>query len=96
MAFGKLVWRWFSRFACVGPPAIRWAIDRMPAKTPWTSIASLPPYGLKTPLAALASDAHRSRERDGQVIARDIETVASAMGRRVGRELARARLRAPR
>jgi signal transduction histidine kinase len=53
-------------------------------------------HGLKTPLAALASDAHRSRERGEQVMARDIETVASAMGRRVDRELARARLRAPR
>jgi signal transduction histidine kinase len=50
-------------------------------------------HGLKTPLAALVADAGRLRDRGEQAIARDIETVASAMGRHVDRELTRARLR---
>jgi signal transduction histidine kinase len=50
-------------------------------------------HGLKTPLAALIADAGRLRDRGEQAIALDIETVASAMGRHVDRELTRARLR---
>jgi signal transduction histidine kinase len=50
-------------------------------------------HGLKTPLAALASDARRLRERGNEEIARDIESVADAMSRHVDRELARARAR---
>jgi signal transduction histidine kinase len=50
-------------------------------------------HGLKTPLAALTSDALRLREKGETVIAGDIESVAAAMGRHVDRELARARVR---
>jgi signal transduction histidine kinase len=50
-------------------------------------------HGLKTPLAALAADASRLRERGERDIARDIEAVSEAMGRHVDRELARARIR---
>ena len=50
-------------------------------------------HGLKTPLAALAADAARLRERGEEVIAQDIEAVGDAMSRHVDRELARARLR---
>jgi signal transduction histidine kinase len=50
-------------------------------------------HGLKTPLAALAGDARRLRERGEGEIARDIESVAEAMVRHVDRELARARAR---
>ncbi len=50
-------------------------------------------HGLKTPLAALAADASRLREHGEHAIASDIESVASAMGRHVDRELARARVR---
>jgi signal transduction histidine kinase len=50
-------------------------------------------HGLKTPLAALASDAGRLRERGEHVIARDIEAISEAMGRQVDREMMRARLR---
>ena len=50
-------------------------------------------HGLKTPLAALAADATRLRERGEQVIAQDIEAVGDAMSRHVDRELARARAR---
>lgn len=50
-------------------------------------------HGLKTPLAALAADASRLRERGERDIARDIESVGEAMGRHVDRELARARVR---
>jgi signal transduction histidine kinase len=50
-------------------------------------------HGLKTPLAALAADASRLRERGERDIARDIEVVGEAMGRHVDRELARARVR---
>jgi len=50
-------------------------------------------HGLKTPLAALAGDAKRLRERGQEDIARDIESVAGAMSRHVDRELARARAR---
>jgi signal transduction histidine kinase len=49
-------------------------------------------HGLKTPLAALATDAARLRERGEDRLARDIETVGEAMSRHVDRELARARL----
>ena len=50
-------------------------------------------HGLKTPLAALAADASRLRERGERDIASDIETVGEAMSRHVDRELARARVR---
>ena len=50
-------------------------------------------HGLKTPLAALAADASRLRERGEHDIARDIDAVGEAMGRHVDRELARARVR---
>jgi len=50
-------------------------------------------HGLKTPLAALAADASRLRDRGEREIARDIEAVGEAMGRHVDRELARARVR---
>ena len=50
-------------------------------------------HGLKTPLAALASDAARLRERGEGAIAQDIEAVGDAMSRHVDRELARARVR---
>lgn len=50
-------------------------------------------HGLKTPLAALAADAARLRDRGEDKLARDIEAVGSAMSRHVDRELARARLR---
>ncbi len=50
-------------------------------------------HGLKTPLAALAADASRLRERGERDIACDIEAVGEAMGRHVDRELARARIR---
>ena len=50
-------------------------------------------HGLKTPLAALASDAARLRDRGEMALAQDIEAVGDAMSRHVDRELARARLR---
>ena len=50
-------------------------------------------HGLKTPLAALAADAVRLRDRGETTIAQDIETVGDAMSRHVDRELARARVR---
>lgn len=50
-------------------------------------------HGLKTPLAALAADAARLRERGDEDIAQEIETVGDAMSRHVDRELARARAR---
>jgi signal transduction histidine kinase len=50
-------------------------------------------HGLKTPLAALAADATRLRERGEQDIAQGIEAVGDAMSRHVDRELARARAR---
>jgi len=50
-------------------------------------------HGLKTPLAALASDAGRLRERGEHGIARDIEAVGEAMSRHVDREMIRARVR---
>jgi signal transduction histidine kinase len=50
-------------------------------------------HGLKTPLAALAADASRLRERGERDIAQDIQAVGEAMGRHVDRELARARVR---
>lgn len=50
-------------------------------------------HGLKTPLAALAADVVRLRERGETAIAQDIEVVGDAMSRHVDRELARARVR---
>ncbi|HEY5217362.1 MAG TPA: sensor histidine kinase, partial [Pseudolabrys sp.] len=50
-------------------------------------------HGLKTPLAALAADAARLRDRGETIIAQDIEAVGDAMSRHVDRELARARVR---
>lgn len=50
-------------------------------------------HGLKTPLAALASDAARLRERGDEDIACGIEAVGDAMSRHIDRELARARVR---
>jgi signal transduction histidine kinase len=50
-------------------------------------------HGLKTPLAALAADAARLRDRGEATIAQDIEGVGDAMSRHVDRELARARVR---
>lgn len=50
-------------------------------------------HGLKTPLAALAADAARLRERGESTIALDIEVVGDTMRRHVDRELARARVR---
>ena len=50
-------------------------------------------HGLKTPLAALAADAARLRDRGETTIAQDIEAVGDAMSRHVDRELARARVR---
>ena len=51
-------------------------------------------HGLKTPLAALVSDAGRLRERGEDAIARDIEAACEAMSRHVDREMTRARVRA--
>lgn len=51
-------------------------------------------HGLKTPLAALAADAARLRAEGQPVLADDLEHLATAMRRRVERELIRARLRA--
>ena len=50
-------------------------------------------HGLKTPLAALAADAARLRERGERPSRKDIEAVGDAMSRHVDRELARARVR---
>jgi len=50
-------------------------------------------HGLKTPLAALATDAARLHERGEHIIAQDIAAVGEAMSRHVDRELARARVR---
>ena len=51
-------------------------------------------HGLKTPLAALVSDAARLRERGEHAIAHDIEALGEAMSRHVDREMTRARVRA--
>ena len=50
-------------------------------------------HGLKTPLAALAADVVRLRERGQDALADDIEAIGDAMSRHVDRELARARVR---
>lgn len=50
-------------------------------------------HGLKTPLAALASDVARLRQRGENDIAGGIEEVADGMRRHVERELVRARIR---
>lgn len=50
-------------------------------------------HALKTPLAALVSDAARLRERGEDAIAHDIEALGEAMSRHVDREMTRARLR---
>jgi len=49
-------------------------------------------HGLKTPLAALAADAVRLREKGEDRLAQDIEQVCDGMSRHVDRELTRARL----
>lgn len=51
-------------------------------------------HGLKTPLAALAADGDRLRQKGEIAIANEIESVIGAMRRHVDRELARTRLRA--
>ena len=50
-------------------------------------------HGLKTPLAALATDADELRTRGEHAIAHSIEAVAAAMSRHVDRELARVRVK---
>ncbi len=50
-------------------------------------------HGLKTPLTALAADAQRLREQGHSALADDLEQLATAMRRRVDRELIRARVR---
>ncbi len=50
-------------------------------------------HGLKTPLAALASDADRLRETGQSAVARGIDEVIETMRRHIDRELARVRLR---
>ena len=50
-------------------------------------------HGMKTPLAALAADGDRLRQKGETVIADEIAAVIDAMRRHVDRELARARLR---
>ncbi|MCC6467782.1 MAG: sensor histidine kinase [Alphaproteobacteria bacterium] len=49
-------------------------------------------HGLKTPLAALAADARRLREKGDLDIARDVDDLAETMRRHVDRELVRVRL----
>lgn len=49
-------------------------------------------HGLKTPLAALAADSRRLRDRGQADIAADLEQLGDAMRRHVERELVRARL----
>ncbi len=49
-------------------------------------------HGLKTPLAALAADGDRLRQKGETAIADEIEVVIDAMRRHVDRELARARV----
>jgi signal transduction histidine kinase len=50
-------------------------------------------HALKTPLAALAADGNRLRNKGDFLIANDIDAVIDSMRRHVDRELARARLR---
>ncbi|WP_440639982.1 sensor histidine kinase [Bradyrhizobium sp. PUT101] len=50
-------------------------------------------HGLKTPLAALAADVARLRQRGERDVAQAIEAVGDTMSRHVDRELARARAR---
>jgi signal transduction histidine kinase len=50
-------------------------------------------HALKTPLAALAADGDRLREKGETAIANGLETAIDTMRRHVDRELARARLR---
>jgi signal transduction histidine kinase len=50
-------------------------------------------HGLKTPLAALAADSNRLREKGDASIANEIDTAIDAMRRHVDRELVRTRLR---
>jgi signal transduction histidine kinase len=50
-------------------------------------------HGLKTPLTALAADAQRLREQGHPALADDLEQLATAMRRRVDRELIRVRVR---
>ncbi|KAA6185324.1 HAMP domain-containing histidine kinase [Thiohalocapsa marina] len=63
------------------------AVERARA---WTADLA---HGLKTPLSALAADAQRLRERGQPALADDLEQLATAMRRRVERELVRARVR---
>jgi len=63
------------------------AVERARA---WTADLA---HGLKTPLAALSSDAERLRAEGNSALARDLDQLAEAMRRRVDRELIRARLR---
>ena len=50
-------------------------------------------HGMKTPLAALATDGDRLRQKGETLIADEISAVINSMRRHVDRELARARLR---
>jgi len=50
-------------------------------------------HGLKTPLAALAADGERLRNKGEAAIAQELESVIEAMRRHVDRELARVRVR---
>jgi signal transduction histidine kinase len=50
-------------------------------------------HGLKTPLTVMASDARRLREQGQEEIASGLEELADTMGRRVDRELIRARFK---
>jgi signal transduction histidine kinase len=50
-------------------------------------------HGLKTPLAALAADGNRLREKGDIAIAEEIDAAIETMRRHVDRELARARVR---
>jgi signal transduction histidine kinase len=51
-------------------------------------------HGLKTPLAALAGDARRLRDRGSADVADSLDEIGEAMRRHVERELARARVQA--
>jgi signal transduction histidine kinase len=51
-------------------------------------------HGLKTPLAALAGDARRLRDRGSADVADSLDEIGETMRRHVERELARARVRA--
>lgn len=63
------------------------AVERARA---WTADLA---HGLKTPLSVLVADAQRLRAEGHPTLADDLEQLASAMRRRVERELVRARVR---